>query len=166
MLADPRGARHWRRRRLESLRLRYLDYQAPPPRPTNADLPVAARAPGARGAICADRHWNRICGVSSAAREQLVEERAMAAEKREVPKRLRCHRFEVGPTVRIRFAPAASPVRTALLRHFEENAELGFLVIRFSMPRRCVRLTSNQIRRASRHWDSTSSAHGWPGTSH
>jgi hypothetical protein len=30
-------------------------------------------------------------GVSSAAREQLVEERAIAAEKREVPKRLRCH---------------------------------------------------------------------------
>jgi ABC-type dipeptide/oligopeptide/nickel transport system ATPase component len=29
MLADPRGARHRRRRRLESLRLRYLDYQAP-----------------------------------------------------------------------------------------------------------------------------------------
>jgi hypothetical protein len=110
MLADPRGARHWRRRRLESLRLRYLDYQAPPPRPTNADLPVAARAPGARGAICADRHWNRICGVSSAAREQLVEERAIA-EKREVPKRLRCHRFEVGPTVRIRFAPAQSQLR-------------------------------------------------------
>jgi hypothetical protein len=29
--------------------------------------------------------------------------------------------------VRIAFPPAASPVRTALLRHFEENAELGFL---------------------------------------
>ena len=27
-------------------------------------------------------------------------------------KRLRCHRFEVGPTIRIRFAPAASQART------------------------------------------------------
>jgi hypothetical protein len=52
--------------------------------------------------------------VSLAAREQIVEERAIAAEKREVPKRLRCHRFEVGPTVRIRFAPAASLLRTRL----------------------------------------------------
>jgi hypothetical protein len=60
--------------------------------------------------------------------------------------------FTAGPMVRIHFPPAASPVRTALLRHFEENAEFGFLVIRFSMPRRCVRLISNQIRHASRHW--------------
>jgi hypothetical protein len=33
-------------------------------------------------------------------------ESAIAAEKREVPKRLRCHRFEVGRTVRIRLPPA------------------------------------------------------------
>jgi hypothetical protein len=38
--------------------------------------------------------------------------------------------LKVGPQVRIRLPPAASPVRTALLRYFEENAELGFLIIR------------------------------------
>jgi hypothetical protein len=74
-----------------------------------------------RGTICADRHANRICGVSSAAREQLVEERAIAAEKREVPKRLKCHRFEVGPTDRIRFAPAGSRLRTCISRSGAEN---------------------------------------------
>jgi hypothetical protein len=81
-----------------------------------ADTSTGFRAPSTecwiRGTICADRDANRICGVSSATREQLAEERAIATQKREVPKRLRCHRFEVGPTVRIHFAPAGSHVRT------------------------------------------------------
>jgi hypothetical protein len=34
-----------------------------------------------------------------------------------------------GPTVRIHLPLAASPVRTALLLYYEENAELGFLVL-------------------------------------
>src|SRR5437868_12980084 len=63
-------------------------------------------------------------------RMSLYAERQSRAGSVELPlfpsrSRQRDPRPQVGPTVRIHFPPAASPVRTALLRHFEENAQLG-----------------------------------------